>query len=143
MFNKTIKYIMSNYIPNETIICDKKSPPWINKDIKQLILGKIPAYKSYICNDQSLQFLNQFQFLQKKLNSLIEESKNQCKARLSHKLLDPKGSQKSYWSILKTLLNNKKISCIPPLLHQDEFVTHFEEKENISNNFFPDQCSIE
>ena len=54
MFSKTIKYIMSNYIPNETIICDKKSPPWINKDIKQLILGKIPAYKSYICNDQSL-----------------------------------------------------------------------------------------
>ena len=143
MFNKTIKYIMSNYIPNETIICDKKSPPWINKDIKQLILGINHACKSYICNDQSLQFLNQFQFLQKKLNSLIEESKNQCKARLSHKLLDPKGSQKSYWSILKTLLNNKNISCIPPLLHQDEFVTHFEEKENISNNFFPDQCSIE
>ena len=26
-----------------------------------------------------------------------------------HKLLDPKTSQKSYWSILKTFLNNEKI----------------------------------
>ena len=76
MFNKTIKNIMSNYIPHETIICDDRDPPWINKDIKQLILDKNHAYKSYIRNYKSLQFFNQFQFLQTKLNSLIEESKN-------------------------------------------------------------------
>ena len=40
MFNKTIKNIISNYIPHETIICDDRDPPWINKDIKQLILDK-------------------------------------------------------------------------------------------------------
>ena len=38
MFNKTIKNVMSNYIPHETITCDNRDPPWINKDIKQLIL---------------------------------------------------------------------------------------------------------
>ena len=32
---------MSNYIPHETIICDDRDPPWIIKDIKQLILDKI------------------------------------------------------------------------------------------------------
>ena len=88
MFNKTIKNIMSNYIPHETITSDKRDPPWINKDIKQLILDKNHAYKSYIRNDKSLQFFNQFQFLQTKLSSLIEESKNQYYSRLSHKLLD-------------------------------------------------------
>ena len=90
MFNKTIKNIMSNYIPHETIICDDRDPPWINKDIKQLIFDKNHAYKSYISKDKSLYFLNQFQFLQTKLSSLIEESKNQYYTRLSHKLLDPK-----------------------------------------------------
>ena len=35
MFNKTIKNIMSNYIPHETIICNDRDPSWINKDIKQ------------------------------------------------------------------------------------------------------------
>ena len=38
MFNETIKNIMSNYIPPETITCDDRDPPWINKDMKQLIL---------------------------------------------------------------------------------------------------------
>ena len=93
MFNKTIKNIMSNYIPHETIICDDREP-WIDKNIKQLILDKNHACKSYIRNDKSLQFFNQFQFLQTKLSSLIEESKNQYYTCLSHKLLDPKTNQK-------------------------------------------------
>ena len=54
MFNKTIKNIVSNYIPHETITCDDRDPPWINKDMKQLILDKNHASKSYICNDKSL-----------------------------------------------------------------------------------------
>ena len=133
---------MSNYIPQETIICDDRDPSWINKDIKQLILDKNHAYKSYIRNDKSLQFFNQFQFLQTKLSSLIEESKNQYYTCLSHKLLDPKISQKSYWSILKIFLNDNKIPYIPPLLHQDKLITDFKEKANIFNNFFADQYSI-
>ena len=40
MFNKTIKDIMSNYIPYETNICNDRDPPSINRDIKQLILDK-------------------------------------------------------------------------------------------------------
>ena len=142
MYNKTITNIMSNYIPHETIISDDKGPPWINKNIKQLILDKSHGYKPYIRNDKSLQFFNQFQFLQTKLSSLIEESKNQYYTLLSHKSLDPKTSQKTYWSILKTFLNNIKIPCIPPLPHQDKFVNEFKEKANIFNNVLADQCSI-
>ena len=88
MFNKTIKNIMSNHIPHETIICDDRDPPWINKDLKQLILDKNHAYKSYIRNDKSLQFFNQLQFLQTKSRSLVKESKNQYYTRLTHKLLN-------------------------------------------------------
>ena len=133
---------MSNDLPHETTICNDRDPPWINKDIKQLILDKHHAYKSYIGSDKSLKFFNQFQFPQTKLKFLIEEPKNRYYTRLSHKLLDPKASQKSYWSILKTCLNHKKFPCIPPLLHQDKFVTDFKEKANIFNNFFANQCSI-
>ena len=89
-----------------------------------------------------MQFFNQIQFLQTKLNPLIEESKNQYYSCLSHTFLGPKTGQKSYWSILNTFLNNKKIVCIPPLLHQDKFVTDFKEKVNIFNNLFAGQCSI-
>ena len=112
---------------------------WSSLDIKRLILDKNNVCKSYICSDKSLQFFNQFKFLQTKLSSLIEEFKNQYDTLLSHKLLYPKTSQKLCWSILKTFLNNEKIPCIPPLLHQDKFVTYFKEEANV---FFADQCSI-
>ena len=99
IFNTTIKNILSNYIPHETITCDDRDPTWINKNVKQLILAKNQAYKSYLWSNKSLQFLNQFQFLQTKLNSLIEESKEKYYVCLSKKLLDPQTNPKSYWSI--------------------------------------------
>ena len=71
MFNKTIKNIMSNYIPRKTITCDDRYLRWINKDIKQLILDKSHPCKSYIRNDKSLQFFNQFQFLYTRTNLLL------------------------------------------------------------------------
>ena len=40
LFNRTIKNILSNYIPHKTIICDDKDPPWINNNIKHLIQEK-------------------------------------------------------------------------------------------------------
>ena len=73
---------------------------------------------------------------QSKLNSLIEESKHKYHARLSKKLSDPATSPKSYWSILKTFLNNKKIPCIPPLLHENKFIIDFRKKAEIFNTFF-------
>ena len=142
IFNATIKNILSNYIPHEKITCDDRDPRWINKNIKQLILEKNEAYKSHLRSNKFLHFFNHFQFLQTKLNSLIEESKEKHYARLSKKLLDPQTSPKSYWSISKTFLNNKKIPCIPPLLHQDRFIIDFKEKAEMINNFFADQCSI-
>ena len=73
---------------------------------------------------------------------MIEKSKEKYYVRLSEKLLDPQASQKSYWSILKTFLNDKKISCIPPLLYQDKLNIDFKGKAEIFNNFFADQCFI-
>ena len=51
-------------------------------------------------------------------------------------------SPKSYCYILKTFLNIKKIPCIPPLLHDDRFITNFKEKAEIFNNIFAKQCSL-
>ena len=62
--------------------------------------------------------------------------------RISKKLMDPTTSAKNYWSILKTSLNNEKISCIPPLFYQGKYVTIFKKKAELFNSFFPEQCSI-
>ena len=56
--------------------------------------------------------------------------------------MDPITSAKTYWLVLKTLLNIKKIPCIPPLFHQDKYVTDFKKKAELFNSFFAKQCSI-
>ena len=67
LFNKTIKNIIRNYIPHETITCDDRDPPWIIKDIKELIHGKNQAYKSYRQNRNNMFSVHQFELVQSKL----------------------------------------------------------------------------
>ena len=43
LLNKTIKNIIRNYIPHETITCDDRDPNCINKDFKELIHDKNQA----------------------------------------------------------------------------------------------------
>ena len=116
--------------------------PWINKNIKKLTNDKNHEYKSYRQNENNSPTFQNFQFLQSKLNYFIEESKHKYHARLSEKLSDPVTSPKSYWSILKTFLYNKKIPCIPPLLHENIFIIDFRRKAEIFNTFFVKQCSL-
>ena len=83
-----------------------------------------------------------FKTLQYQLNISIEESKGKYYTKLSSRLADHLTSPKTYWSILKTFLNNKKILCIPPLFHENKFITDFKEKAELSNHFFVNQCSL-
>lgn len=48
LFNKTVMKIISNCIPQETVTFDDSNPPWISKNVKQLILEKNELNKKYI-----------------------------------------------------------------------------------------------
>ena len=74
------------------------------------------------------------------LSNTISFSKAKYHVRLVIKLNDPKTTSKTYWSILKTFANGSKVPLIPPLLVNNEFVTDFSVKVNLSNDFFRKQC---
>ena len=57
-------------------------------------------------------------------------------------MINPLTSTNTYWSILKSFLNNKKILCIPPLFHQNRYITKDKDKTELFNNLFADQCSL-
>ena len=40
-FNKTILNIFHNYIPNKTILCNDKDPPWFNNEIRKILTKKM------------------------------------------------------------------------------------------------------
>ena len=48
LFKKTVKNVISSYIPHETVTFDDRDPPWINKNVKLLKLEKNEMYKKYI-----------------------------------------------------------------------------------------------
>ena len=62
------------------------------------------------------------------------ESKIKYYSRLSYKRLDSKTSPKSYWSILKTFLNDKKDTLHSTSVAQCQI--HFKEKAELFNDFF-------
>ena len=80
--------------------------------------------------------LEKFKALQCQFRISIEESKEKYYTKLSSRLANPLTSPKTYWSILKTFLNNKKIPCIPPLFPEKKFVTDFKEKAELFNHIF-------
>ena len=38
-------------------------------------------------------------------------------------------------------LNNKKKTCIPPILHENKFILDFKQEAEIFNSFFANQCT--
>ena len=51
---------MSNFVPNEIIICDDRDPPWMNRHIKNVILYKANFHKTFVCGKNSMFHLLTF-----------------------------------------------------------------------------------
>ena len=63
-------------------------------------------------------------------------SKQKYYSRTANKLTITRKSLKTDWSFLKLFLNNKKIPIIPPVFHENKFVTDFKEKAELFNALF-------
>ena len=142
IFNRTILNILSNFIPYEIILCDDKDPPWFNNRIKTLIQQKNATYKIYRHSKDNPDFIYRLQFPQERLSTSIESSKERNYARIPSRLSNTQKCTKTYWSLLKIFLNNKKIPLIPPLFHASRCITDSKEKAELFNSFFSDQCSL-
>ena len=108
-FNKTILNIFHNYIPNKTILCNDKDLPWFNNEIRNILTMKNKIFEQYIANGKSQIDYERLQLISNSLTETIRSSKEKFYFILSTKLANPSTSSKTYWSILKTFVNGKKI----------------------------------
>ena len=124
-------------------MCDDRDPLWFNSKIKSLIQEKTNAYQLYRNNKANACFRNRLNFFQDSFKNLIEISR-QCQyySRIANKLSMTRKSPKTYWSLLKLFLNNKKIPIIPSLFHESKFVSDFKENAQLFKAFFAKQCSL-
>ena len=75
------------------------------------------------------------------VSQLISENKYKYYNKLAMKLNNPNTSSKTYWSILKTFYNGRKIPIIPPLIKDGKLESDFKIKANHFNSFFASQCT--
>ena len=122
-FNNTILSIFKNYVPNKYITIDEKDLVQKNDTIKAKIKTKNLLFKQYI---QHERFESDFGFLKALINELNELiSSTLYYENPAKKLNNPLLQAKTYWSILKTFYNDKKILLISPLLIDDKFATDY------------------
>ena len=141
IFNETILKIFRNFVPNKIITCSDIDPVWMNEKIKSKVKSKNQLYKVYIKNGRNgVDFLNLKNSIAE-LNELVSTTRTSYYKNLGKKLNDPNIQTKSYWTILKSFHNNKKIPLIPLLLINDKFATDIKTKANIFNKFFFAQCT--
>ena len=80
--------------------------------------------------------------VQNSTNKLIREAKQIYYEQLGNKLSDPQTGQKNFWSAFKRVTNKKKHTNIPPIINNNIYVTNFQQKANIFNDYFANQCKI-
>ena len=131
--NDLLLNIYSNYVPNKTVLCDGKDPPWMTNGIRTAVEIKNNTYKEYIRSGMRHNYFVRLENLTTELSNLIRYSK------LAAKLVNPSTYAKTYWSILKTFANGRKVPV--PLLINNKFISNFKTKANYFNRFFNQQCT--
>ena len=134
--------VFSNYVPNKIVTFNDKDPPWMTQYLKSQINWRNNVYQEY--HRKKNHSADDFIFLENvisEVSDLIFSRKNVYYNQLAQKLNDPKTSSKTYWSILKTFYNGKKVPLIPPLFINNKLEPDFKLKANFFNKFFADKCT--
>ena len=142
LFNETHRNIFSNFTPNKIKTFKDIDHPWMNDDIKSKIKLKHKLYHRYLKHKRNNEDFAKLEHLRNETDNRISKSKKEYYQHINRKLNHPSTSSKTYWSIMKTFFNGKKVPVIPPLLFNCVFVTDFQEKANIFNSCFAKQCTL-
>ena len=88
----------------------------MNETIKLKIKTRDKLYKQYVENGRFESDFMIIETLITEINDLITSTKDLYYNNLAKRLNNPLLQAKTYWSILKTFYNDKKIPIIPALL---------------------------
>ena len=72
---------------------------------------------------------------------MIEDAKGNYLRKTGQTLANQATSNKTYWTLINTVLNKAKTPIIPPLLENGLFITDFTEKAQLFNDYFILQCT--
>ena len=113
LFNETFLNIAHSYIPNKCITCNDKDPHSLLDQFKRLVKRKTKYLRSSSKTDRPNSHYENLQTTRTDLTEVMGSSKNSYYERLVNNLDISTISPKTYWSIIKTLVNFKKLQLYP------------------------------
>ena len=137
-FTEILNNVISNFTPHEDITIKPNVPPWASKNSFRTYHKYRRAYKSYIRNGCKPEMTQHVNNLKENYTSLVENAREKYLLRQSQKLSHPGTGTKTYWLILKNFLNKNNFL----LFHLNKFITDFQEKATLFNNFLASQCTV-
>ena len=95
--------------------------------MKNMINQKNAIYKKLEKHNDSHLKLH-LRYFQDLLHTKIEEAKRKYFENISHNLLNKILNPEKCWLLLKIILNSKIIPCIPPIYHNNKFVSYIKKE---------------
>ena len=134
--------IMVKHISHKVIICNEKDAPWITPQIKTAIKRNSRVYRKWVKRGRIDSDRDNVRKVQNDTNKLIKSTKETYYFTLGSKLSDPRVGQNDFWNAYKKVVNKKRNTNIPPIIHDGFFISNFKRKAEIFNQYFANQCKI-
>ena len=142
ILNEVLLNIHSNFIPNKVKTIRPRQAPWVTHTVKNFLRKKNHAYRSFGRSGRPDDKLEGIQKMITEGSRLMEDAlKRNYFLKAGNTLANPGTSNRTYYSLINTVLNKAKIPTLPPLLGNGLFVTDFTEKAQLFNDYFILQCT--
>ena len=122
--------------------CNDKDSPWITSKVKTAIRSKSRVHRKWVKRGRNPTGHDHVREVQNATNKLIGDVKRCFYEKLGDKLSDPETGQKDFWTAFKRISNKKKLTNIPPIFENNRYIPNVQQKADIFNAYFADQCNI-
>ena len=142
VFSVRLMEIFSKQISNKIISCNDRDAPWITPKLKTAIKRNVRVYRKWVKRGRNENDHNNVREVQNTTNRLIREAKHVHYKKLGEKLADTQTGSKHFWNAFIRITNKRKHTKIPPIIDNNTYVSNFQQKANIFNDYFANQCKI-
>lgn len=133
--------ITQMYIPLKRTRVKARDKPWITQYIRHCMNVRRRLYrKAKLINDR--YSWERFHNADTEYFKAIHVAKNEYFSNLYDLLDNPRTCRKQWWKLAKSVYKNSSSSSIPDLKSNGDIFSNNDEKCEILNRFFTDQCTV-
>ena len=113
---------------------------WLNLQFD----ATLRVYRKWVTRGRKRNDHNKVREVQNSTNKTIREAKRSYFEKLGGGGGGgyPQTGQKHFWTAFKRITNKKKLTNIPLIIENNTYVTNFQQKAKIFNDYFAEQCKL-